>query len=194
MLNRSPASLSHWVSTVAGLLFLAALLATTPTAAIGQQKGPNRPEANPKDVESPSAVVEALMEAFSSEAGERPEWDRFRSLFLPKARLIRTGRDSASVPVHGIWTVQQVIESVDTEQRIEEHAVEQVIHKEIDRFGDLAHVLYTYERFESADHAEPTSRGVSSMELWYDGDRWWIATLMWHGEREDAPIPERYGG
>lgn len=134
------------------------------------------------------------MESFSSEAGERPEWQRYRSLFLPEARLIRTGRDSAGEPGHGVWTVQQVIESVDTEQRIEQHVVEQVIHEEIDRFGDIAHVLYTYEVFESADHAEPASRGVASMQLWHDGDRWWIVSLAWHGEREGAPIPERYGG
>ena len=181
-------------TTAAGALLVTALFAATPAEAVGQEETSDRTAADPADVESPGAVVEALAESFSSEAGERPEWDRYRSLFLPKARLVRTGRDSAGEPYHGVWTVQQVIESVDAEQRIEEHAVEQVVHEEIDRFGDIAHVLYTYEVFESADHAEPVSRGVASMQLWHDGDRWWIVSLTWHPEREGAPIPERYGG
>ncbi len=153
-----------------------------------------RPEADPADVESPGAVVQALVESYSSEAGERPDWDRYRSLFLPKARLISTSRDSAGEPVHHVRTVQQVVERLNTEQRTEEYLDERLIHTEIDRFGDIAHVLYTYEVFDSADHAEPAARGVASLQLWYDGERWWIMTLTFHPERKGAPIPERYGG
>lgn len=194
MSSRSSIPLSHLVSVVAGSFLITALLAAVPAAAAGQEKAPDRPEANPTDVKSPNALVEALVESVSSEAGERPEWNRYRSLFLPKARLIPTGRDSAGEPVHWVWTVQQLVENADTEERIEAHVVERLIHEEIDRFGDIAHVFYTYELFESADHAEPTSRGVASMQLWHDGDRWWIMTLTWHGEREGLPVPARFGG
>lgn len=180
--------------TLASPLVGAALLVATPTVAPGQERAPDHPEADPADVESPAAVVKALVESYSSRAGQRPDWNRYRSLFLPKARLISTGRDSAGEPVHRVRTVQQVVESGDTEQRTEEHLVERLIHTEIDRFGDIAHVLSTYEVFDSADDAGPAARGVGSLQLWYDGERWWIMTLTFHPERKGAPIPERYGG
>ena len=179
------------VGVILGLVFA---VAAPPAPAVGQEGTPDHPEAEPSDVESPSAIVQALVESYSSEAGERPEWERYFSLFLPEARLIPTGRDSAGEPVHQVQTVRQVVESLETNQRIEQHLVERLIHTEIERFGDIAHVLCTYEVFNSAGRSEPTSRGIGSLQLWYDGDRWWIASMMWHGERTGARIPEEYGG
>lgn len=133
MSSRSSVPFHPLVSTAAGALFVTALLAVTPATAIGQQEAPARPAANPADVESPSAVLEALVASVSSEAGERPEWDRYRSLFLPEARIIPTGRDSVDESLYWAWTVRQVVENADTEERIEEHGGERLIHKEIDR-------------------------------------------------------------
>lgn len=90
MSSRSLIPSSHGISAAAGSLLVAALLATTPTAAIDQQAAPNRPEANPADVKSPDAIVSAVYEAVSGSAGEERDWDRLRSLFLPEARLIPT--------------------------------------------------------------------------------------------------------
>src|SRR5262252_5404036 len=44
------------------------------------------PAANPKDVESIDAIMAALYGVISGPAGER-DWNRFRSLFLPEARM-----------------------------------------------------------------------------------------------------------
>jgi hypothetical protein len=46
------------------------------------------PAAKPSDVESPEAVARATYETVSRKPGEPFQWDRFRSLFLPGARLI----------------------------------------------------------------------------------------------------------
>src|SRR5438128_399255 len=47
--------------------------------------------ADPKDVASEDAIVAALYDAISGPAGQKRNWDRFRSLFVPGARLIPTG-------------------------------------------------------------------------------------------------------
>lgn len=33
-------------------------------------------------------------------------------------------------------------------------------------------------------------RGVNSIELFWDGARWWIAAVSWGEERPGNPIPE----
>ena len=50
------------------------------------------PAANPADVASVDAIITAVYEAFSGSAGEERNWDRFRSLFIPEARLIAVVR------------------------------------------------------------------------------------------------------
>ena len=32
-------------------------------------------------------------------------------------------------------------------------------------------------------------RGVTSIQLYWDGTRWWIASATWDDERPDNPIP-----
>ena len=57
-----------------------------------------RPEADPADVKSPDAIVSAVYETVSRPAGEQPDWERFRSLFLPEARFIPTFRQEGEPP------------------------------------------------------------------------------------------------
>src|SRR5271154_7616598 len=46
------------------------------------------PAAKPADVASPDAILAATYDVISGPAGQPRDWDRFRSLFLPGARLI----------------------------------------------------------------------------------------------------------
>lgn len=177
--------------TLAGPLVAAALLVTTPAVAPAQEEAPDRPEANPEDVKSPDAIVEAAYEVISGPADEDRDWERFRSLFLPEGRLIPTTREKGE-PTYVVDTVEGFIERAK-KVFAKEDFYEREIHAVTERFGDIAHVFSTYESLRSPD-GEPFSRGINSFQLWYDGDRWWIADIFWHSEREGAPIPERYGG
>src|SRR5690242_10349671 len=54
---------------------------------------PAPPSANPADVTSPDAILAALYDVISGPAEKPRDWNRFRSLFLPGARLVPTGTD-----------------------------------------------------------------------------------------------------
>lgn len=180
--------------TAVGSFLVLVLLVASTAATDGQEKTPDRPEANPADVESPDAIVSAVYEAISGPAGEERDWDRLRSLFLPEARLIPTFRQEGEPP-YLVVNVEGFIKQYN--ERIGKKAFyEREIHAVTERFGDIAHVFSTYESRRSPDDAEPFQRGINSVQLWYDddGDRWWIVNVTWHTEREGAPIPERYGG
>jgi hypothetical protein len=34
-----------------------------------------------------------------------------------------------------------------------------------------------------------TARGVNSIDLYWDGSRWWITAASWDDERPNSPIP-----
>src|SRR6202453_332601 len=46
------------------------------------------PAAKPADVASPDAIMAATYDVISGPAAQQRDWDRFRSLFVPGARLI----------------------------------------------------------------------------------------------------------
>ena len=45
------------------------------------------PPAKPADVASPDAILAATYDVISGPATQKRDWDRFRSLFIPGARL-----------------------------------------------------------------------------------------------------------
>ena len=45
-----------------------------------------------KDVSSIDGIVAALYDVISGGAGEKRNWDRMRTLFIPEAKLMATGK------------------------------------------------------------------------------------------------------
>ena len=185
----APAAGLATAGRVAGVL---AVLLLAPASLVGQETS-DRPEADPGDVASPDAIVEAVYESISGAAGEARDWDRFRSLFVPDARLIPSGRRPDGTAGHQAMAVDRYVEGA-TQAFAESGFFEREIHAVSERYADIAHVFSTYESRRDPDDAQPFQRGINSFQLWFDGERWWIVNILWHGEREDAPIPERYGG
>jgi len=55
-------------------------------------------------------------------------------------------------------------------------------------------VFSTYESKRTLKDEKPFMRGINSIQLWYDGKRWWVITILWQSESEDTPIPAKYIG
>jgi hypothetical protein len=144
---------------------------------------------NPAEVASLDAIVGALYHVISGPAGPR-DWHRFHSLFDPDARLIPTGRTP-----EGAWEPRAMTPEGYVERAGEYFATNGFFQEEIARrvelYGHIAHVFSTYQSRTAADQ-EPFIRGINSIQLFDDGNRWWIVSIMWDDERGGGPIPERY--
>ena len=55
-------------------------------------------QTRPADTASPAAIVNALYECISGEAGQERQWTREAGLLHPDARLMRTGIDDDGTP------------------------------------------------------------------------------------------------
>jgi hypothetical protein len=174
---------------------LLAACATAPSAGTSQSApvaAPvTTPPADPADVASVDAILRALYDVISGPAGQRRNWDRMRSLFVPGARLIPTGRRLDSSRVINTWTVDRYIERVGP--RLEESGFfERELARRTERYGNIVHAFSTYDSKRLASDPQPFARGINSIQLWNDGQRWWVLTVFWEGERPDNPIPARY--
>jgi hypothetical protein len=68
---------------------------------------------------------------------------------------------------------------------------EKEIHRVTRQYGAIAHVWSTYESRATED-GPVLDRGINSIELHFDGTRWWIAGAQWFTETKEHPIPAEY--
>lgn len=177
---RRPASLS----AVATLLLATA---TTAVPVRAQEPAPARPA----DVESIDAIIAALYDVISGPAGQKRDWQRFHSLFVPGARLIPTGVNQQGVVGHRVLTPEGYVTLSGA--RLEENGFfEREIGRTTERFGNIAHVFSAYDSKRTLQDAQPFARGINSIQLLTDGERWWIVSIFWDSERAGNSIPERY--
>lgn len=174
-------------------LALAAPAATPPATAqmADEQSAEMWPEADPADVASIDAIVTALYDVISGPAGETRDWDRFRSLHIPQARLIPTGRNPQGQFGHRVMSVEDFV-STSGPLMQERGFFETEVARTTERFGSIAHAFSTYESRWNEDDPEPFQRGINSIQLMYDGTRWYVMNIFWAGETPDTPIPDRY--
>jgi hypothetical protein len=147
--------------------------------------------ADAKDVASENAIIAALYDVISGPACQHRDWNRFRSLFAPGARLIPTGRRPdgqvtlrAETPDEYATAAQAPLEN--------NGFFEREISRTGETFGAITHAFSTYESRRAASDAKPFARGINSIQLLNDGTRWWIVTVYWQAERPDSPIPEQF--
>ncbi len=171
--------------------------AALPVAAQGQTASPTGgevPEAAVDDVSTVNGIIAAMYDVISGPAGQKRDWDRFRSLFLPEARLIPTGFPQGSDRARArVMTVDDYV--TNSGPFLEERGFfEAEVGRVMERFENIAHLFSTYESRWKPDDAEPFQRGINSIQLMWDGGRWWIANIMWRGVEPDVEIPMKYLG
>jgi hypothetical protein len=142
------------------------------------------------------SIINAAYDGISGPAGKARDWDRERSLFIPGARLIPTAKDAGELN-RNIDLAPQNLGVEEYIARVQpyfekEGFYEKEIARRTELFGQIAHVWSTYESRHSPDDSEPFMRGVNSIQLFNDGERWWIVTVYWQHESVDHPIPPKY--
>jgi hypothetical protein len=166
----------------------AAVLLGLPPSGAAQTPAPR-----PEDVATIDGIMHAVYDVISGPAGQARDWNRFRSLFAPGARLVPTGRDSAGKPWMRTMTPDEYAQQ--SGPGLERNGFfEREIGRVMERYGNVVHLFSAYDSRRKADDPQPFARGINSFQLWWDGSRWWVVTIYWQGETPDHPIPPKYLG
>lgn len=173
------------------LLAAAALAACAPGAVAARTTLPAAVHAAPADAATPEAIVAALYDVISGDAGQARDWDRFRSLFHPTARLMPSGADREGRGMVRAATPDEYIARSEP-FLLREGFHEREIARRGERFGRIMHVWSTYETLHSLSDPQPFARGINSIQLFHDGGRWWILSVYWQAETPDTPLPAEY--
>lgn len=169
-------------------------MADAEPAAAETAEMPPAPMADPADVASIDAITTAVYESISGDAGVPRDWDRFRSLFAPGARLMpvasQHGENGRTSTVASMSPDDFATPNSDA---FADGFYEVEIGNVTETYGDIAHRFSAYASFRTDDpDEEPFNRGINSFQYLYDGERWWILTIFWQHEPDAGPIPAEY--
>lgn len=142
-----------------------------------------------KDVETKEAIVAALYEVISGTPQQPRNWDRFRNLFTPDSRLIPTNKNQQGEFTIRFITPEEYVQLFS--HNIKTGFFEKELHQEVEAYGTIAHVFSTYETREMKD-GPVTNRGINSIQLYYNNERYYIVNIFWCAESMGFPLSAKY--
>jgi len=132
-------------------------------------------------------IIPALYSSISGPAGER-DWDYFRSLYKPNAIMGAMTPDSDGELVYRSMTPESYITN-NGPFFLENGFWEKEVGRKVEQFGGVAHVFSSYAWEMKGENETISQRGINSIQLVFEGDRWWIVSIQWDSERDDNKIP-----
>lgn len=144
-----------------------------------------------KDVQTLDSTLKTLYSVISGEKGEARDWDKFKYLFHPDAKLIPTGPSENGLINANFMTTDDYVELAG-KWLVENGFHEVEIHRTTNTFGSVTQVFSTYESYKSKNDEKPFARGINSIQLLNDGKRWWVINIYWQQETPNNPIPAEY--
>ncbi|QAT82273.1 hypothetical protein EJ065_0666 [Corallococcus coralloides] len=140
------------------------------------------PKAKPEDVKSQDAILKALYDVISGPAGAPRDWQRFRSLFYPGAQLIPLAKPPGAATLAARPITPEDYVTWGQESTATHGFFEKETARQTHAFGALVQVMSTYEARGTQD-GPLIAKGVNSIQLFNDGQRWWVMNIFWIDEK-----------
>ena len=142
-------------------------------------------------VESLNSTLKTFYEVISGDKGEERNWELMRYLYHPKAKLVATGKTKTGIYKARYLTVEDYIDT-SGKWLVENGFFENEMYRKVETFGNITHVFSSYECFHTKSDTKPFMRGINSIQLMNDGERWWVMNVYFTQESPANPIPEKY--
>lgn len=143
-----------------------------------------------EDVTSIDGIIKASYEVVSGDIGEKRQWKRDLSLHNSNALYCFPTVDSEG-------KIKQTVMPVSDFHKLTDDMVlttpfyENEINREVQIFGNIAHVWSTYET-RLVKNGPVARRGINSIQLYFDKKRWWIISWTFDKESESQKIPPTF--
>jgi enamine deaminase RidA (YjgF/YER057c/UK114 family) len=130
-----------------------------------------------KDVATLDAAIKTLYDVISGPAGQLRDWDRFRHLLHPTARF------QAVRPQGGVLTVTAAeYIARNAKALVEQGFFENETSRKVETFAGIAHVWSGFAIRRALD-TTVLRTGINSIQLYWDGTRWWVMSVFWDNAR-----------
>jgi hypothetical protein len=137
-------------------------------------------------------IIHTLYDVISGPSGQQRDWAAFRNLFAENARMYIavTGEDSGTV-----------LQSITPEEYTERNQTrlsdigfnENELYRITNTYGAGTQVFSTYEsHYTNKNGEEDITKGINDIQLFFDGDRYFIVSIFWDANAKNIEVPDRY--
>lgn len=130
-------------------------------------------------------LVQNLYGWISGPAGPR-DVAKIRALFHPECRFTISGHKPDGSPVARFFSLEEFLQRAVPNW--EKGFVEQETKREQQVWGHMAQVWTRYET-KRGEGLKETMRGINSLQLQFDGLRWWVVGIQFQNEDAQFKLP-----
>lgn len=136
-------------------------------------------------------TIKSFYKVISAKKDTLRNWKQFNYLFKKNAKLIPSGKDKMGV-YHVGYLSPDEYKKKSNEWFKNNGFIQNEVHRKTEIFGNMAHAFSTFEAYHKTSDEEPFLRGINSIQLLYDEERWWIINIYWTHETHRHLIPRDY--
>jgi len=145
-----------------------------------------------EDLGTVDGIVHSLYDVISGPAGQERDWNQFRNLFAEDARMYIAVPDKDSGSVLKTITPEEYAQRNQT-RLADEGFSEEELYRITNTYGAGTQIFSTYEsHFTNKNGEEEITKGINNIQLYFDGERYFIVSIFWDANAKNIQVPERY--
>lgn len=137
-------------------------------------------------------IIHGLYDAISGPVGQDRDWNSFRNLFAENARMYIAAPDKDSATVLKSITPEEYADRNQT--RLSDIGFsEDELYRITNTYGAGTQVFSTYEsHYTNKNGEEDLTKGINNIQLYFDGERYFIVSIFWDANAKNIEVPDRY--
>ena len=140
---------------------------------------------NDESVKTIDGIVNEMLDIISGDTSEIRDWEAFKSLFTPNATFSTTVHGKSVKSKIKTYTIEEFVkigEGFYQANGFEEYELKKIVNQ----YNGIAQVFQSYV----AQFPTGEQKGVNSYQLIYDGERWWITSVVWVSNSNGVELPK----
>jgi hypothetical protein len=145
-----------------------------------------------EDLSTVNGLIHSLYDVISGPVGQDRDWNSFRNLFAEDARMYIAVPDKDSGSVLKSITPEDYAERNKT--RMSDIGFnEEELYRITNTYGAGTQIFSTYEsHFTNKNGEEEITKGINNIQLYFDGQRYFIVSIFWDANAKNIEVPDRY--
>ena len=137
-------------------------------------------------VKTIEGTINETYKIMTGERGEHRNWEAFRQLFTSDAQISVLIHDTSGNALLKTYTLETFVR-LGMKYYESDGFIEYPLKTVINEYNGIANVFQSYYAKESDIEEE----GVNSFQLIFDGERWWISSILWTSNMNGVELPDQ---
>jgi len=136
-------------------------------------------------------IVNIGFKTLSELNGDIRNFEKLGEIYLPTAKFTVVYHESDSIPLkYESLSAEQFFEYMkEASEYYEKGFIQYELGKVVNEYNGIANV---FQSFYAKDSENQEVKGMTSYQLIYFDDRWWISDVLWTSNSNGIPIPGKY--